>query len=402
MKMAWISLLWVLAFTLPVFQQANLQEIKDGYLNRGAAFYSNPLQRDGKMKVNNPSLPLTEEKSQKITVNAKRLVDYPLIRSEMDNRIGSNINGPSLIRVPVWVMHPLGKFYLYFADHKGDTIQMAYADRLEGPWQIHTPGVLKLEESYFLTTEPNIPEETPSWLGLQGNVSLDTVKEKLKAPRAPHVPSIWEDLTHPHIASPDVHVLDDLKEIRMYYHGLDDFGRQITRVASSADGISFVAQKEPVVDRSYLRVFRYKGAFYGLTMPGVFYRSMDGKTKFERGPELFNPNMRHSALLVINDVLLVFWTQVGDAPERILFSTVNIRDDWGAWYESPSEELIRPEYPWEGVDCAVEPSVRSSINAPVNQLRDPAIFQEDDRVFLLYTVAGESGIAISELFIKRF
>jgi len=35
----------------------------------------------------------------------------------------------------------------------------------------------------------------------------------------------------------------------------------------------------------------------------------------------------------------------------------------------------------------------------VNQLRDPAIFEEDDRVYLLYAVAGESGIAIAEIFL---
>jgi hypothetical protein len=33
----------------------------------------------------------------------------------------------------------------------------------------------------------------------------------------------------------------------------------------------------------------------------------------------------------------------------------------------------------------------------VNQLRDPAIFEEDGRTYLLYAVAGESGIAIAEL-----
>jgi hypothetical protein len=32
------------------------------------------------------------------------------------------------------------------------------------------------------------------------------------------------------------------------------------------------------------------------------------------------------------------------------------------------------------------------------QLRDPAIFEDDDgRTYLLYSVAGESGIAIAEL-----
>jgi hypothetical protein len=33
----------------------------------------------------------------------------------------------------------------------------------------------------------------------------------------------------------------------------------------------------------------------------------------------------------------------------------------------------------------------------VNQLRDPAIFEEDGRVYLLYSVAGEAGIGIAEI-----
>jgi hypothetical protein len=34
---------------------------------------------------------------------------------------------------------------------------------------------------------------------------------------------------------------------------------------------------------------------------------------------------------------------------------------------------------------------------PVNQLRDPAIFKENGKIYLLYAVAGEQGIAIGEL-----
>jgi hypothetical protein len=37
------------------------------------------------------------------------------------------------------------------------------------------------------------------------------------------------------------------------------------------------------------------------------------------------------------------------------------------------------------------------IAGPVRQLRDPAIFREDGRTWLLYSVAGENGIAIAEL-----
>ena len=34
----------------------------------------------------------------------------------------------------------------------------------------------------------------------------------------------------------------------------------------------------------------------------------------------------------------------------------------------------------------------------MNQLRDPAVYVEDGRTYLLYAVAGESGIAIAEVF----
>ncbi len=62
-------------------------------------------------------------------------------------------------------------------------------------------------------------------------------------------------------------------------------------------------------------------------------------------------------------------------------------------------EVLRPEYDWEGADADLEPSVRSTAYGHVNQLRDPAIYEdaESGRVFLVYAVAGESGIAIAEV-----
>ena len=59
----------------------------------------------------------------------------------MDDRMGDNINGPSLIRVPDWIPSALGKYYLYFAHHQGTYIRLAYADQLEGPWRLYSPGV---------------------------------------------------------------------------------------------------------------------------------------------------------------------------------------------------------------------------------------------------------------------
>jgi hypothetical protein len=93
----------------------------------------------------------------------------------------------------------------------------------------------------------------------------------------------------------------------------------------------------------------------------------------------------------------VFWTQVGDAPESILHSTIDLTPDWMQWRETPAQTVLKPERDWEGADAPVVPSIRSTAYGHVNQLRDPAIFEEDGRVFLLYAVAGESGIAIAEI-----
>ena len=226
--------------------------------------------------------------------------------------------------------------------------------------------------------------------------------EKVKARRAqtygssklPH--SIIKEFTATHIASPDVHVDHANRRIVMYFHGLEGFARQVSRVALSKDGIDFDALPE-ILGRTYLRVFRHGGVTYGIAMPGQVYRSKDGLSNFEPGPLLFNPNMRHCALLKREDTLNVFWTQVGEAPERILLSTIDLTVPWTDWKETDPVEVLRPERSWEGADQAVEPSIRSVAYGPVNQLRDPAIYEEDGRVFLLYAVAGESGIAIAEL-----
>ena len=58
---------------------------------------------------------------------------------------------------------------------------------------------------------------------------------------------------------------------------------------------------------------------------------------------------------------------------------------------------MRPERKWEGASEPLKPSLRSVAYGPVNQLRDPAIYEEDGRIFLLYAVAGESGIAMAEV-----
>ncbi len=318
-------------------------------------------------------------------ISVTRLGDGPIITPSTHPSIGDNIQGPSLIRVPDWIPAPLGRYYLYFADHKGRYIRLAFADRLTGPWRVHEPGSLHLEDTPF----PNEPPEAPPEL-------LRAAKAHLRASgvRLPH--GLIEELTTPHIASPDVHVDDARRRIVMYYHGLEAAGRQVSRAAVSRDGIHFEAGHE-VLGRTYMRVFHHAGAIYALAMPGQFYRASDPLGGFAAGPRLFNPDMRHSAVLIRGDTLWVFWTQVGQAPERILLSSIDLSGDWHRWRESEAVTVLRPEHPWEGAEAPVEPSIRSVAPGVVNQLRDPAIHVEGDDVYLLYAVAGENGIALAKL-----
>ena len=320
-------------------------------------------------------------------VRAERLLDRPIIEPSLHPSIGVNIQGPSMIRVPDWIEQPLGRYYLYFADHKGRYIRLAFADNVEGPWRIHAPGSLRLEDTPF----PNEPPAAPKTL-------VDAAEERMRTMGTRIAHSVLDELTTPHIASPDVHVDTGQRRIVMFYHGLEAAGQQLSRVAVSSDGISFRSLDE-VLGRTYMRIFEYRGTRYALAMPGQFYRAARPLGGFEEGPCRFNANMRHAAVLVRGDTLHVFWTQVGHAPERILLSSVDLRGDWMLWKESDAVEVLRPERPWEGADTPLEPSFRSVAYGMVNQLRDPAVYLEGERIYLLYAVAGESGIAIARVWL---
>ena len=287
-------------------------------------------------------------------MHVRRFSCNPIIRPRMDDRMGDNINGPSLIRVPDWIEKPLGRYYLYFAHHDGRYVRLAYSNELHGPWTSHRDGVLPLHDALFAG----------------------------------------------HVASPDVHVDEAQRRIRLYYHGSDlpgdGGGEQATRVALSADGLHFTARPAKC-GLPYFRVFRWNGYHYALAMPGVFYRSRDGLGDFAEGPTLFTRNMRHAALKLDGNILSVFYTNAGDCPERILLSTIELTPDWLSWTISAPVVVLEPELDYEGGNLPRAPSVRGQASEPVCQLRDPSIFRENGRTYLLYAVAGEHGIAIAEL-----
>jgi hypothetical protein len=303
------------------------------------------------------SIPL--QTSQAATAMSKlqvvRLKENPIIRPEMlPGADGANINGPSLIRVPGWVEKPLGKYYLYFAHHQGKYIRLAYADKLPGPWKIHEGGVLNVKDTRCSG----------------------------------------------HVASPDAHVDDPNKEIRMYFHGPFPGKGQTSFLAVSKDGLKFTARDEPL-GPFYFRVFRYGEHHYAVAKAGnesaVLLRSKDGLGGFEAGPNVI-PNCRHTAPLVRGDTLWLFFSRIGDAPEHILLTRIDLRKDWTDWEKSmtPPVSVVQPETDYEGVQYPIKPS-SSGAGTKARQLRDPAVFVEDGKTYLLYSVAGECGIAIAEL-----
>ena len=298
----------------------------------------------------------------------------PIIQPDMDARMGDNINGPSLIRAPEWLPNRLGEFYLYFADHKGSYIRLAAADDLLGPWRTFEPGSLQLAQTAF----PKSGDEFDPGLG--------------PAQKRGHV--------YPHIASPDAIIDNDAQQIRLYFHGQLYDGRQVSRVATSNDGVNFTPREE-ILSTSYLRVICLSDVdepgWYGMSMPGILYRSDDGLCGFEQGPQLFADTMRHCALMRRGDTLWVFWTNVGDAPERIYVSPIAIEGDWRSWQAGEHREVLRPVYDWEGASLPIAASVRGFAPEPVHELRDPAIFEDNGAAYLLYTVQGERGIGIAQL-----
>ena len=113
---------------------------------------------------------------------------------------------------------------------------------------------------------------------------------------------------------------------------------------------------------------------------------------------MFGSDQRHVALLKDGDTLNIFHTFVGDEPESILLSRVDVSGDWMSWNASESQVLLKPERSYEGGYKVLEPSKRGPINERVMQLRDPAIFKEDGKIYLFYVVAGEQGIALAKIF----
>lgn len=284
----------------------------------------------------------------------------PLIAPTTHTGISGNITMPSVIRAPAALAAAagLGDYWMYFAAHDGHYIRLAHAPAPAGPWSLYTPGSL-----------------TDTQVAPFSNT----------------------------ISSPDVFVRPD-GTVRMYF-STDSYpgsSQQWSGVAESTDGIHFTLASTENIAKYYLRVFTYNGVQYGLqkgwsTAAAELGASADGVARFDFIKTLSGGSIRHMAVLLKGDTLLVFYSKIGDAPERILLSTIDLASGPpSSWDLSTPIEVLRPELPYEGATKPVAASVKGPATN-VNQLRDPYIFEDGGKTYLYYGIAGESGIALAEL-----
>ena len=323
----------------------------------------------------------------------ERLPENPVITPEMFVDAGyaakgANINGPSLIRIPAAVpsnerADPSANYYLYFADHSGDEIKMAWASEVAGPYTLYAPnnGVLSINRPNTFNINGDKVVPATSTLGF-GN----------------------------HIASPDVHWDAENSRFIMFFHGFEfvrlgngvwDKTDQKTFIASSADGLDFNDSFAPrTVGPSYMRVFDWNGGRYASSFHTMRV-SQDPDDWFADFSVVTNEHgsmasARHTALQVAGDDLYVFFTRKGDAPERILMSRIRYEGDPNDWIVGAPAEILRPTEVWEGSEEPIVASTAGGTTDFVNQLRDPYFFTDfDGEEYLLYSVAGEQGIAIT-------
>jgi hypothetical protein len=321
-------------------------------------------------------------------VTATRLPQNPLLTVASSASLGGNLNGPTVIRVPGWIERPLGRYYMYFANHMGTFIRLAYADAIGGPWKIYEPGVLQVRDTAFFRPQPDPPETLSDF--------------------------------YTHVASPEIAIDASRRRLIMWVHGWWTNGErwpsdpraaaawarqmgygQFTQAAEATDGLHFEV-RPAITKQSYLRVVQHDGYFYALGRLGQLSRAKDPTASFEVGANPFRDTkyagrVRHVALLQRGARLHVFFTAIGDAPERVLMSTIDLTPDWATWRASPPVDVLQPETLYECADMADAPSEPGDVETRVRQIRDPFVFEELGRAYLFYATCGEQGIAAAEL-----
>ncbi len=336
---------------------------------------------------------------------------------------GDNINGMSVIRIPDWISKdkraaPNAKYYMYFANHIGTYIRMAWAEKVEGPWTL-----------YNVSAELN-----PTDKGVLA-LSTEVSKGKFK----PFVRVSPELRIENHVASPAAIVDNENKRIILYFHAGDSFIKDATKdvspqrtyISHSADGLDFNGNIAPaMLGGSYFAPFAYKGDWYAMGNNGTFniapkdkdIWNIDPKRDVEEffwasGSKMLRIHLnkyckeknispviypRHCGVYVDGDILYVVYSAKDDSPERIYYSTIDLsKGDHSSWVPEGVKIIMQAEKEWEGADLDAQLARKGRARTELNDVRDPHIFKDKDgSLYLFYAGGGERAIGVAAMKIK--
>lgn len=292
---------------------------------------------------------------------------------------------PSLIKVPDWIppekrAHPEAVYYLYWATHYGWYIRLSWSRTLEGPY-----------------TEFNSPANRSFTHPRFGVLSLPDKNEAIRFDNGIFI--------HAHLSSPEVMLDHENQKVIMFFHGPCNHGQK-SFVATSPYGLNFnpvhygglegYGVVPQILCSQYMRPFTYGQERYAVAMHGVLCKAPHPGPPYEIPPgsdpkatlwaiggiPVSGTSPRHAAARVRDGRYLDYFFSRRIENERIEMVTIDMEaGDWRSWSEmGPSVTLIDNSAPWEN-----------------NDTRDPAIYEEEGSVYLLYSGGKENGIGLALL-----
>lgn len=323
-------------------------------------------------------------------IQANRLPTNPLVGPttlpfSFDGTYDTNF--PTVIAAPDWLEPRLGDYYMFFSDHHGLYISLAYSNSPQGPWMVYAPPVLTLGQVYAVNGDAfNVTNRSES----------------------------------AEVASADVFVDNVNRRLGMYFHARVPANNYaiLAGISFSDNGLNFTALPG-FLTTAYVRHFTWSGDrdhMYLLNRFGqIVQTDTDGYSNVvsggqgigdafanatltaELGNNGYNGLVRHLGVSVVGNTMYVFGSRVGDSPEHILWTEVDlecIRTNWSACAAAfPAQNAFETQYWYEGSNYPIMHSLKGSATG-VHQLRDPYPFHgHDGNCYIYYASAGESYIA---------
>ena len=282
-------------------------------------------------------------------------------RTDIDSPFGKNLTGPSVMKVPQWVDEPLGAYYMYFANHIGKEIRLAFANDPLGPWEVYSKPVLELSE----------------------------LKGALR-----------------HVASPEAVIDWGSRQFYLFVHSpiADSRGQKTFTTVSDDGSLFYQIGNGPTIDFPYVRVFHWDSQFWAVGRHSRSYLLFSSDTPegewLPQGSLPLGENVRHVGLKVFESTLLVAFSRVEESPESIYMVALDLThfERNSVFGSAPVGCLVSAVYPFEGAaldPVASEPGPQKLMIA--NDVRDPDLFIDDGAVYLFYSVGGERGIAAGHI-----